>query len=88
MTDKQHLDLFGQMMLQRAAMLSVLAMLDKWNQENGQKIDGMTPGDWFATYMPAFLDREMKAIRESDPAFAKRLDKHMSAMRGPVSPGP
>ena len=38
MTDKQHLDLFGQMMLQRAAALSVLAMLDKWYEEHGQKI--------------------------------------------------
>lgn len=84
MTDKQHLDLFGQMMLQRAAALSVLAMLDKWYEEHGQKIDGLTPGEWFSTYMPAFLDREMDSIRASDPAFAGRLETHMRNMRGPV----
>ena len=84
MNDKQHLDLYGHMMLQRAAALSVLAMLDRWYAEHQQTIEGMTPGEWFSTYMPAFLDREMQGLRESDPAFAARLEAHMGNMRGPV----
>jgi hypothetical protein len=84
MNDKQHLDLYGHMMLQRAASMSVLAMLDKWYEEHGQKIDGMSPGEWFSTYLPAFLDREMEGIRATDPAFAERLATHMGNMRGPV----
>ena len=86
MTDRQHLDLLGQMMVTRAAMLSLMAMMEKWYEEHGLKVEGMTPGEWFSTYMPSFLDREMQSIRESDPAFAEQLDKHMSRMSGPVSP--
>jgi len=86
MTDKQHLDLIDQMMTTRAAMLTVLAMLDKWYEEHGKKVDGMTPGEWFSTYMPSFLDRELRSIREADPAFAERLATHLRQRRGPVSP--
>ena len=69
--DLLHIEAMLQMI--RAETLTLLALLNAWSKETGQKVAGSTPGDWFWEHYVPNLMFLLDKIAEHDPEKARAL---------------
>lgn len=67
----------------RAENLTMLALLNAWSEETGQKVEGLSPGDWFWNRYIPNLSFVLDRIAERDPQKADAIQRIILSMSPP-----